>query len=163
MNLAVFILQADESFDLDGLIGQLMRFGLLAVFFLGPLLKKLLGGKEEKPTARRRTQRPVGRPVVVEPELDELEDAWTVLPQVEPVPIPSKSPAWIDSPTAMPTRLPAGDLMHASVDEHMVPLDLPEQARKGVRQGWRTAILLREVLAPPVGLRSQNADRAPFG
>lgn len=145
------------------MIEQLFRYGLLAVFFLAPLFKKLFGAKEEQPKPRSRTRRPVGRPVVVEPELEELEDAWTVLPQVQPAASPLSAPAWIDTPTAMPTRLPAGDLMHASVDEHMVPLDLPEEQRHGVRKGWRTAILMREILGPPVGLRSQNADRAPFG
>lgn len=163
MNLAVYILQGNDPGGFDEMIGQLLRFGLLAVFFLAPLLKRLFGAKEEKPRPRRRVGQPVAMPSTIEPELEDLEDAWTVLPQVEPVASPSKSPVWITDPTPMPTSLPAGDLMHASVVDHLVPLDLPQQERRGVHRGWRSAILMREILAPPVGLRSQNADRAPFG
>ncbi len=166
MSLAVLLLQGNDPGELDDLIGQIVRFGIIALFFFGPLLKKLF----EKKSASTRTQ-PKKRVIVRAPKSEheysyrpeELEEEW--MPEPQPV-VASQEPAsddWIDTPAALPTRLAEGDLMHASLDEHRVKLDQPGKKRVSRAREWRAALITREILGPPVGLRSQNSDRAPFG
>jgi len=164
VSLAAILVQANEPFEFDELMGQLVRYGVIALFLFGPLLKKLFDRKSQPQSPQGKRPVVVRQPVALPEEVVELTNDWTVLPKVEPgVQERTLEPTWIEEPKAMPTRLAEGDLMHASVDEHVVPLDLPTVDRRGTRRGWRSAIILREVLGPPVGLRSQNADRAPFG
>ena len=163
MNLAVLILQGNDPSELDDLIGQLVRFGVIALFFLGPLLKKLFEKKQDSGRTR-----PKKRVVVRTPEEyyepAQFEEEWAPEPVPQHVAVRDRTNEdWIDTPTAMPTRLAKGDLMHASVEEHRVKIDQPFKKGASRAREWRAALITREILGPPVGLRSQNSDRAPFG
>ena len=167
MNLAVLLLQGNDPSESDDFIGQFVRIAIIALFFFGPMLKKILTGKKEEAPVKRKPRVVVRAPSPVPDVFEEPEEMlqdWNIPPIPPPV-HHAEEPAsvWIENPHAMPTRLPEGDLMHASLGEHRVKLDLPAEKRRGAGREWRSAIIMREVLGPPVGLRTQRADRAPFG
>jgi hypothetical protein len=187
--LAWILQQGVEEFAFEQLLQQLSRFAILALFFIGPLLKSIFGKKEQGQPASRKRRRPTARQAeseeraeddlaierartrkeALEP-LEELPAAWREELPVERASVPSPvlpdlppaSLAPVLEPGPVEVRSPLG-LGLADLDREGAQRRASARVRRKNLLGWRQALVQREVLGPPVALRSSIDPHTPLG
>lgn len=174
-----FLLQT-ESFDLEELFGQLIRFGIIALFFIGPLLKSIFDKKEEAKKKRKVRRVPTPHQPAPEP-FPTPADAFPEPEFEEPEPIRAQTVRRKRQSEASiaESHLPSlGSRIEGLAPEASQPrglglgLERERDTRKKPRprtdrsrrlHAWRSAIVAQEVLGRPVSLQPPRDEQFVMG